>query len=80
MVEIEPALSTKQAARYLGVSHGTLAVWRSRMMGPPAHYSGAKPVYYASELRAWQDRCTAERSRVAPLLDRQTLEIETAST
>ncbi len=78
MVEIEAALSTKQAARHLGVSPGTLAVWRSRLMGPPCHYSGAKPVYYLPELRDWQRQCAAERMR--SLLDRQTPEIETAST
>jgi hypothetical protein len=48
--EIEAALSTKQAARYLGVSPGTLAVWRARRAGPPCMYSGSKPVYYLSTL------------------------------
>jgi hypothetical protein len=81
VVEIETALCTKQAARFLGVSPGTLAVWRVRIMGPPVHYSGCKPVYYVSELRAWQDRCTAARSnREARLLDRQTSGVETEST
>lgn len=57
-MEIEGALNTKQAAKFLGLSPGTLAVWRSRASGPPFRYSGAKPVYYASELRDWQRQCT----------------------
>jgi hypothetical protein len=55
--EIEAALSTKQAARYLGVSPGTLAVWRARRAGPPCMYSGSKPVYYLSALIGWRKEC-----------------------
>lgn len=74
---IEPALTTKQAAAFLGVSAGTLAVWRSRRMGPPCHYSGAKPIYRESELRAWQRRCTEERMGEKEfLLDRQKSDVE----
>ncbi len=58
---VEPALTAKRAAAFLGVSPGTLAVWRSRRTGPPCHYSGSKPVYYLSELREWQQLCTEER-------------------
>jgi hypothetical protein len=54
---IEAALNTKQAARYLGVSPGTLAVWRARRAGPPCMYSGSKPVYYLSALIGWQKEC-----------------------
>jgi hypothetical protein len=54
---IEAALSTKQAARYLGVSPGTLTVWRARRSGPPCTYSGTKPVYYLSALIGWQKEC-----------------------
>jgi hypothetical protein len=75
---IEPALNTKQAASFLGVAPGTLAVWRSRRMGPPVHYSGAKPIYRESELREWQRRCTEERLEAdSSLLDRQTPSVET---
>jgi hypothetical protein len=58
--EIEAALNTKQAARYLGVSPGTLAVWRARRAGPPVTYSGTKPVYYLSRLVDWQRECAAK--------------------
>lgn len=61
-IEIESALNTKQAANFLGLRPGSLSVMRCRGSGPPCHYSGAKPVYYASELRAWQLEC-AERRR-----------------
>jgi hypothetical protein len=58
MTEIEPAISSAEAARYLGVSLATMATWRNRGTGPPCAYSGEKPVYRLSELRAWQDSCT----------------------
>ena len=59
MTEIEPAISSSQTARVLGVSVNTPGVWRVRGEGPPIHYSGAKPVYYLSEVKAWQAECTA---------------------
>ena len=60
MSEIEDAISSAAAARYLGVSKITMAVWRARSVGPPCRYSGSKPVYYLSELRAWQEVCAAK--------------------
>ena len=75
--EIEPALNTKQAAKYLGLSPDSLAVFRSRGTGPLVHYSGSKPVYYLSELRQWQDRCAAERRE--RLLVRQKSDAEKTS-
>jgi hypothetical protein len=60
--EFERGLNTKEAARYLGLSPGSLAVWRSRGVGPECAYSGTKPVYYLSGLKAWQARCRAARN------------------
>lgn len=54
---IEAGLNAKQAARYLGVSPNTLTQWRFRRSGPPHTYSGSRPVYYLSELIAWQKEC-----------------------
>jgi hypothetical protein len=34
-MEAQPLLTTYEAARYLGVSAGTLANWRCRGKGPP---------------------------------------------
>jgi hypothetical protein len=63
MTEIEPGMSSAAAARYLGVSLATLATWRHRDCGPPHTYSGEKPIYRLSELRAWQDACAVEMRR-----------------
>jgi hypothetical protein len=57
----EPALNTKQAASFLGLSPGSLAVWRCRGTGPPCHYSASKPIYYQSELKEWQIECSEQR-------------------
>jgi hypothetical protein len=57
--DFENAMNTKQAAAFVGLTAATLAVLRSRGSGPRFHHSGRKPVYYASELRAWQDQCDA---------------------
>jgi hypothetical protein len=59
----EDAIGSAQAARRLGVSKNTMAVWRARGVGPPCHYAGDKPIYYPSELRAWIDECTARKLR-----------------
>ncbi len=61
MDHFETALNTKQAAAFLGLSPGSLAVWRCREVGPPHHYSGRKPVYYKTELRTWQRECSERR-------------------
>lgn len=74
-MEIENALNTKQAAKFLGLSPGTLAVWRSRASGPPCRYSGTKPVYYASELREWQRACTARHLPATQKHDVETVEV-----
>ena len=63
MEESEPGLSSTEAARFLGVTRQTMATWRARGCGPPVHYSLSKPTYRLSELRAWQETCTAARSK-----------------
>ena len=74
----EYPIGSAEAARVLGVSKGTMRVWRTRGTGPPCHYSGTKPVYYTSELHAWQAVCTAamrqkqsERAAVAAIESRK---------
>jgi hypothetical protein len=63
--DFESGWNTKQAARFLALSPNSLAVMRSRKTGPPCTYSGRKPVYYRSELRAWQEQCRLERERAS---------------
>ena len=65
MNDLEHAIDTRKAAALLGLSAGTLAVWRSRKQGPPVHYSGARPVYFQSELRAWQVECRISREKAS---------------
>jgi len=65
MSDFEPALNAKQASAQLGVTPGTLAVWRSRKTGPPFAYSGRRIAYYASELRQWQRECRIARERTS---------------
>ena len=71
MEELEQGLSSTEAARFLGVAKTTMATWRLRGVGPIPHYSGGKPVYYLSELKAWQAACTAARQQPAPGIKRQ---------
>jgi hypothetical protein len=59
MTENEPGISSAQAARLLGLSKSTMAVWRNRNCGPPVHFALTKPIYFATEVRAWMDECTA---------------------
>ena len=56
------ALNSHEAAKFLGVEPGTLAVWRTRNYGPRCSYSGTRVVYYLPELRRFQDQCRARRS------------------
>jgi hypothetical protein len=65
MNDLEHAIDTRKAAALLGLSAGTLAVWRSRKQGPPVHYSGARPVYFQSELREWQRECRFAREKAS---------------
>ena len=52
-------LSSKEAAKYLGLSPKTLANWRSARQGPPFHRLGNGPrpriAYRESDLQAWID-------------------------
>lgn len=59
MTENEPGISSATAARLLGVSKATMATWRSRETGPPVYYAATKPIYFASEVRAWMESCSA---------------------
>jgi hypothetical protein len=61
--DFENGWNTKRAAAFLGLSGGSLAVMRSRKTGPPCTYSGAKPVYYRSQLEAWQEQCRRAHDR-----------------
>jgi len=50
----EKALSTQEAADYLGVSYWTLVDWRAKEVGPNWYRLGLKRVIYrASELDAY---------------------------
>lgn len=58
---MEIGLNTKAAAAMLGVTAGTMSVWRARGTGPPFRCSGSRIVYLESELRVWQGECLERR-------------------
>ena len=39
-------LNTKEAAKYLGLSHYTLEKWRSKGIGPDCFRIGSKAIHY----------------------------------
>lgn len=49
-------LNTREAAVYLCLSPGTLAVWRSQRRGPRYSKLGARVVYDISDLQAFATR------------------------
>ena len=51
-------LRAVKAASYLGVSRSTLAKWRMKKLGPPAHRCGPRIIYYLEhELDVWLKNC-----------------------
>jgi|GEM_PF-6391688 hypothetical protein len=46
-------LDTQQSAIYLGLSPGSLEVWRSRGCGPKCIFVATRPRYLRSDLDAW---------------------------
>ena len=53
-------LRSAQAAQYLGISRSTLAKWRMRKVGPPAHRCGPRIIFYLEhEITAWLEECDA---------------------
>lgn len=52
----EPFITTKDAAKALGFSVGTLKVWRSKRKGPPFYRIGTSVRYRESELHHWFQR------------------------
>ena len=46
-------LSTYEAARYLGISAGTMTNWRNRKEGPPYIKIGTSVRYRLEDLKAW---------------------------
>ncbi len=50
------ALTTKQAAKVLRLSPGTLEVWRSQGKGPKFYKAGGRVLYLAEDLREWLER------------------------
>jgi predicted DNA-binding transcriptional regulator AlpA len=56
-------LKAKVAAGYLSVSRSTLAKWRMKRIGPPAHRLGPRLVYYLKhEIDAWPAECDREQA------------------
>ncbi len=46
-------LNTEEAALYLGLSVGTLHIYRCRGEGPHCEFAGSRPRYTKSALDAW---------------------------
>lgn len=68
---MEPAepirLKAKVAAGYLSVSRSTLAKWRMKRIGPPAHRLGPRLVYYFKhEIDAWLAGCDRKQTSDPP--------------
>lgn len=56
--QIEPdALSTDEAARFLGAGAQTLANWRAKRIGPPYFKMYGIIRYSRHDLEAWRDSC-----------------------
>lgn len=47
------AILADDLAAQLGVTRNTLADWRARHYGPPAHQVGARIIYHAAEVDEW---------------------------
>jgi len=45
---------TRDAAKFLGIGHSTLAKMRSDGLGPKSEYNGRRYVYAEAEVRAWK--------------------------
>lgn len=58
MTEQEHPLTSKQAAKYIGVSEAALRLWRASVAGPRYYKAGEKLVRYRkSDLDVWiEDR------------------------
>lgn len=54
VIENQIPLNEKQAAKYLGTSHGTLILWRNQGIGPRYFRAGEKLIRYRrSDLDSW---------------------------
>ena len=60
-------LSTKQAARLLGVHHNTLGKWRIRGIGPRFIKAGATVRYRGSDIETWLQNRTYSNTTEAEL-------------
>ena len=56
-----PFLTTIQAARYLHLAPGTLAIWRCQGRGPKFALCATKILYRISDLEAFVDSCHVRR-------------------
>ncbi len=57
MTEQEHALTSKQAARYIGISESALRLWRTDGVGPRYFKAGEKLIRYRrADLDAWIER------------------------
>jgi predicted site-specific integrase-resolvase len=64
------ALSTKEAAACLGLSPGTLEVWRSKGKGPRFRKHGRRVLYEIADLNSYSDSRIVETIDTAPKLKR----------
>lgn len=62
----ENALNERQAAKYLGVSPGTLRLWRSENRSPRYFKAGKLIRFRKSDLNAWIEACLSAPT-VCPL-------------
>lgn len=62
------SLSTKEAAAYLGLSPGTLEVWRSHGKGPRYRKFGRRVLYEIKDLDAYSASRIVETQDTASIL------------
>jgi predicted DNA-binding transcriptional regulator AlpA len=63
VTEQEHALTTKQAAKFIGISEAALRVWRADGVGPRYYKAGTKLVRYRrADLERWiEEHLTSSR-------------------
>lgn len=61
-----PKLNTRDAAAYLGLKPGTLAVWRCQNRGPAYHKIGRRVLYDFNDLEAYASAHTVYTTDMKP--------------
>jgi hypothetical protein len=66
LISMGAPLDTRMAALYLGLSAGTLAIYRSAGKGPRCEFAASRPRYTKSALDEWLTTGKPKATAVAP--------------